>query len=1075
MALTTAQGSAAYLNRAFNNANATPTAFAATAADLTASEISAANTFDVATAALTDAALSNLVLTNMGVLPSTNADVLKLETELAAYFGGMGKGSRGFVVLQLSRIMADKVGDATYGAAAAAWNTEVADSLADSTDQTIALTAAKDSALGGQGIDIINAVLSTLSTASTLGQTDVITGGAGNDTLNVDVSTTFAGFTTGSMTLVEKVVLTNKTTAAVSGFDATGTSGVTEYTINGGAAGLAVNLSDVQTGVKTYNLNSIIGDGVTAPAFSSVLDAAYASEVAGTADAVTINANGVGKTSLNMTTALAKIEEVTLNSTGANFISLAGASDLKKLTVTGAGTTNISAVPATLTSFDASAATGAVTANLSATSVTLTKVAMGSGSDSLTMSTADISGTGTISGGAGTNSITLKNSGSAENVVEYTLTDFSKLTVENTNTATTGLTFSGAKTTGLTEIAVGTANGGKTAFVNMGSGALTFTNTGAGSSVDTLSDHTGATTLSYVAGTSTTATQTPAQDFTFGSSTGALTVKVLGGNTLSGSVITAVKATSLTLTTTSKKDTAGTSELTAFNQSITVPEATTFTVTSGGTLGTSSAIVAAKATSAYIDNGTNAGTLTLNGAKIATLDVKTSASLDLAETNTSLIGVETLIVAANSDQTTLPDLVKLSSATLSGAGLTAGTVVNSKVVLGNLGQTSNTYDLNLTATGLKGGLSAGNLAVGAGQDINVTLTGVTGTVSLADAGTIGSSTAATATDDITITASGLTTSTVTLGTIAAKGDVNVNTSGSLTTTITSGGLTGDNVTLNMADTGATTSGTINVNALSSATITGSALAQNTITVTGNALSTALPVSVKAGVLTDTLTVNGGAAQTSVVVTGDMGAQRNGEYDNVIVTSSGTINISGLLNYETSTLTGSTGANTITGGAGNDIIRGGQGADTLTGNGGTDSFRFNSLDSLVTAPDTIVDFNATYDEIWVDALAGGATAATLAVTNAATATSGTIATINEFGVAVLSGTTPATLSAAASAVDYAIGDTTGKAALFTYGGSTYIYIDTDAASDLVIKLTGVNLPSTAPAETTNTTGLSGFGQ
>jgi hypothetical protein len=161
MALTTAQGGAAYLNRAVNDANATLTAFAATVADLTANEMAAADKFDVAT--LSDAAFAKQVMTGMGLLPSTNADILKLETELAAYFGGMGKGHRGFVVLQLARILADKTADATYGAAATAWNTEVAASIADSTNQTIFFTNKADALAGGQGDDIFTAISSALA------------------------------------------------------------------------------------------------------------------------------------------------------------------------------------------------------------------------------------------------------------------------------------------------------------------------------------------------------------------------------------------------------------------------------------------------------------------------------------------------------------------------------------------------------------------------------------------------------------------------------------------------------------------------------------------------------------------------------------------------------------------------------------------------------------------------------------------------------------------------------------------------------------------------------------------------
>jgi Ca2+-binding RTX toxin-like protein len=89
---------------------------------------------------------------------------------------------------------------------------------------------------------------------------------------------------------------------------------------------------------------------------------------------------------------------------------------------------------------------------------------------------------------------------------------------------------------------------------------------------------------------------------------------------------------------------------------------------------------------------------------------------------------------------------------------------------------------------------------------------------------------------------------------------------------------------------------------------------------------------------------------------------------------GTASVSGTGNASNNSIVGNSGNNTINGNAGNDTINGGYGNDsiyggigndTLTGGGGYDYFVFNTTLNSSTNRDTILDFNPTYDTIYLE--------------------------------------------------------------------------------------------------------------
>jgi hypothetical protein len=1078
----TVQSSAAALNRAFNNANATPTAFAATVAELTAGATAAANKFDDAT--LTDLALSTKVLTNMGILPSTVTEVKALEAALADYFAGPGKANRGFVVLQLAEILSGFAAtDVFYGAAATAWNAEVAASAVDSQPGSFALTTSTtDNLVGSSGDDTFTGSLAGLASALTLSVTDKIDGAAGNDVINVAMNVAFGGFTTGSMTGVESVVLTNGGTSSLS-FDASGTSGVTAYTLNAQTG--AITLADMATGVKTLNINGANEYQAITTAFAT-----GSAENTATTDTLALNLSGVGDATAAATYAdltLGGSNYVTLNSTGANYVEFAG-TELTKLTVTGSGTTtvtlNSTSVPA-LTSYDASAATGTVAATLTGVAAAsgLKTVKGGSGKDTISIEEDDLPANATISDAGGSaDSISYKSNGGT---VEYTLSGFE--TINFGGMATAPLYFSGAKTTDLTTVTTtySSTSTSSTAqpiyLVNMGAKNMSFEAKGAltdneSNNGDVESDHTGTTVLTYKPAAASALAYTADNalaDYVFSKTTG-LTVNANAFTNTLNSNITAVAATSVAVNVISGTNLAG-AEQTIFDSVVEATTAKSFTVDAAGKLGTTARISGAALTSGTVNyTGTEDASLEIVAAKLKTLNVTTAGQIDL-DSSATLTALETLTVAANKGLANFGDLAKITSISLSGTNTSSTSGTGSQVDLGALGGSGNAYDFSLTATGLKNGLATGAINVLAGYDVNVDVSGTTGNVTLASVGATAQG------DDVTINAKKATGNFTITNNVQATGDVSILASGT-TGTVTVNNVTGDKVTVDVSGTGSATSDVGNITAETSANISYNALKANaskTITISDE--STAFTAVLNTGIMQDTVTITSTSAyQESIVVTGDFGATATDsitiDSNLVAATYAQTINISGLLNYDASDIEGGNSNDTIVGGAGKDTITGGQGKDTLTGGAGVDVFVFNNVDSTYDKFDTITDLAKTDRIVY-----GGANIdAEYATALVGTSDKAAISTGGVATFALSSAAEQDTLPEVVALVNNALGSSQdGNAALFSFGGSTYLFIDTDGANTentlgVVVQLTGIVIAAaTLTNAVSGTTGLTGW--
>jgi len=308
------------LNRAFNDTSPGNLIYANQVTAATANLNGFANDFAASFASLSNADLANRVLGNLGLLPN---DALK--TALTDYYAANGAANRGLVTLQLASLLTSLEGNATYGAAAAAWNDEVATGFTYSANtantgsqtgtpsQTFTLTTGTDTRTGGSADDTFDGGLSTAS-LQTLNSGDKLDGGAGSDTLIAVVN---SSVTPSSLANIENIFLTAVTNATT--VDLTNGAAVTSVvnqgstsalTVSGIGKAVTVSVRDTSTNgqVVTYN------------------------NVTGSADAATVAVQNA-----NTTLSVLGIESLTINSAGTttNVISDLIATQATSLKVTG--------------------------------------------------------------------------------------------------------------------------------------------------------------------------------------------------------------------------------------------------------------------------------------------------------------------------------------------------------------------------------------------------------------------------------------------------------------------------------------------------------------------------------------------------------------------------------------------------------------------------------------------------------------------------------------------------------------------------------------------------------------------
>ena len=917
------------------------------------------------------------------------------------------------------------------------------------------LTTGSEEVTGTDANDLIEGIVSSLSSEKTLDAADVIDGGAGSDVMNVDLKGSFTGLSTdGSIANVETINLTNDTTIDRT-FNTNNITGVEKYTLtsdkaisisNLEAAGIEVNASGLQ---NAYSV-----------AFDSDLD------LTGTTDAMVLGLDGVGAAAVknssgvtttaqnNVAVTMASIEDLTLKTSGdASFVSLA-AVDATSYTVTGDADLTISAVKDGITSIDASGLSGDFTIDTTnVAGADLTSIVSGSGDDEITLDADDATPNASINGGTGADTLVLTDG--SGNTVQYAMSNVETVAFANTNATT----FSATNISDLETVQVNAAGTAAIDVVNLGSRDITVQTSGAIAATQDVSvDNSGTATVNFNASATSTASagtgaaladaEQALGDVTL-SNAAAAVINVNDYVDFKTATLNAAKATDLTLNVASAK-----------NAATTPTEQTGFT----------GVLKAAKATSATI---TAEGTLNL----AATSDLSAVETLNLTTTGAANISNANLESAAT--------VILAGSAKTS--ALTTGTIGTDDTAYADAKAEAVDYTLSVEASGLKAGLTTS--AIATAQNLTVDVSAVTGAVDLghtASAGAIlGTNVTITATEaantvkignvdaytadsgTATINANSATKAVTvgTIGTNAAFDAIVVNAADALNN-VTVGDMTAADVTLNVGNTlGTITTGTITVD--DSFTYTAALEAASDDALAGNHMIIDIAADTTAATST-TVTLNGNLGDDKFDITGG-----DNDDENATITVKGDLGI-GTNDLSIDSAIAGTGKLTVdlTG-----LAAGGTTTVDITGTDNADTFKLSSDADiaetiLYTADtqfgDTIEGFVSGTDVIsFADALVEEGTEVNtlLSIANDGTVTANSIfieiTTATAAGEADTAAEIETHLAGLTSTV-LAFGDSDIAVFAINDGADTYLWQYTaagdttvDAAElDLVAKLVGV---------------------